>query len=336
MSGTTTRPAGIGGIDLGGIDPAWAIFEATGGGYGNPQGGASEDALVGPSRTGDWITQDGRAPQPGDPLDGADPGKLVDPHRDIMLTTDPVMPANPLLGLMKEDSAFHFANGGPEGQSNPLVVAGVAGAVIVGGVIAYAASNDFKAAVDGAGAAARDFFDGLFTGGGDAAPEGKSKNLNGFDRKSNDAMNSAKQNHEPQYLQNPDADPAAPQDDAKVLGRIWTDLLGGNDIGTLAADPKAFVGGVGKLVDGFMHSHADSLGALISGLDGLGIEVRDGISGQELDDLAGALGLGGLLGAMPFGPVQDMQATLLPADAVLALFVTPEQTAVWFGQPDWW
>lgn len=116
MATNTTRPAETGGIDISGIDVADAIFKATGGGYGAPQGGGTDDALLGaPGSTGDWITRDGRTPDGTDPADTFDLSTLVDPKRNIMLTTDDPNSDNPWSAWMKPEETPDFANGGPEG-----------------------------------------------------------------------------------------------------------------------------------------------------------------------------------------------------------------------------
>ncbi|MCB6178173.1 hypothetical protein LHP98_08520 [Rhodobacter sp. Har01] len=133
MTDTTTRPAGIGGIDLSGIDVAAAIFKATGGGYGAP--GTNQPASEGTlSNSSDWLTNWGN----GTLVDAFDFDQPPPADRDapIKLLAEPEG-SHPLIDLMKGDDQPAFTNGGPEGNAcAPVVV----GAIVIIAAVAVAAA----------------------------------------------------------------------------------------------------------------------------------------------------------------------------------------------------
>jgi hypothetical protein len=128
---TTTRPAGIGGIDLAGIDIARAIFEATGGGFGTPR--ETQPAADGaPAKLPDWTTNWGN----GELKLGIDFGKTPPADRDalIKLVAEPEG-SHPMFDLMQPAAEPAFPNGGPEGTGWVVVAA----AVVIVGAAALAA-----------------------------------------------------------------------------------------------------------------------------------------------------------------------------------------------------
>jgi hypothetical protein len=325
----TTRPVMNGtGIDLSGIDPARAIFEATGGGYGTPRDTADPDPamLPAPARDGTWVAGDGRVPGGTDPAEGFDPRSLADPIRDIAWTEDPILPANPLLPMLQEPETPRFANGGPEGTSSwGWVAAG--GAVVVGGVVAYLVSDSVKAWVDEKAREVKEAFDSLFVP--DEAPpaEGKRfKPVTGEDLKKHDKA--------PDYYANPDAE-TGPGDDGAVLRRMFGDLLGeGNPFG-LALDTEAFLKG-GSLLDAMNGGKGAALADIMAGFDRFGIDARDGLTGEEISMLLDGLGLGGLADPMGFRPDLDRHAVLIDARSVEGLFTDTEATILSLGHDPWW
>jgi hypothetical protein len=138
---TNSLPANTGGIDLSHIDVATAVFNATGGGYGNPS--ASEPSSdKAPSKTSDWVTNWGNGTFFSDEFDFDQPP----PDRDaeIKLLAEPEV-VNPLMDIFKGadvtgEGDLVFKNGGPEGVSiAPIVVVGVVAAVVIIGGVAAAA-----------------------------------------------------------------------------------------------------------------------------------------------------------------------------------------------------
>jgi hypothetical protein len=132
MFDTLVRPVegyGVAPIDLSEADVDKIVFNATGGGYGGvppsqPQVEEGATPSVDPGANTNF--GDPVDPPRGDGVDDADPGTIVDPHRDIMLTTDMVV-KNPLHDIMAphfEEPSPTFESGGPEGVAvlGPVVV----------------------------------------------------------------------------------------------------------------------------------------------------------------------------------------------------------------------
>ncbi len=337
MSQTTTRPAGEGtGIDLSGIDVEAAIFKATGGGYGAPQGGTTTDPalLPAPVRDGTWVAGDGRTPDVTGPLDGADPSTVTDPLRDISLTTDPIAPNNAPAPLLPETQEFHFANGGPAGAASWGLVIGAA--VVIGGVVAYNVSDGFKNAVDDAGKAIANAFDKLFSGDDDAAAD-PGKSLEGMDKKANDEWKKANSagGSNNQYLTNPDADQQGPVDDGAVLRQAFGDLLGAGNTAGLALDVEGFLKG-GSVLDAMNAGKGAALGDIMAGFGRFGIDAKDGLDANEIGRMAEALGLGDLFGTTLLGPPDEMTRLLLDAREVEALFTASGNEFTLVLRDDWW
>ncbi|MBB5690400.1 hypothetical protein GXW77_03395 [Roseomonas alkaliterrae] len=324
----TTRPVMNGtGIDLSGTDPARAIFEATGGGYGTPRDFADPDpaTLPAPARDGTWVAGDGRVPGGTDPAEGFDPRSLADPMRDIARTEDPVLPANPLLPMLQEPETPRFANGGPEGTSS-WGWAAAGGAVVVGGVVAYLVSDSVKAWVDERAGEVKETVERLFVP--DEAPpvEGKRfKPVTGEDLKKHDKA--------PDYYTNPDAE-TGPADDAAVLRQHFAGLLGGEGIG-LALDTEAFLKG-GSVLDALNGGKRAALADIMAGFDRFGIDARDGLTGEEISMLLDGLGLGGLADPMGFRPDLDRHAVLIDARSVEGLSTDTEAKILSLGHDPWW
>lgn len=308
MATDTTRPAETGGIDISGIDVADAIFKATGGGYGAPQGGGTDDALLGaPGSTGDWITRDGRTPDGTDPADTFDLSTLVDPKRNIMLTTDDPNSDNPLLALMKPEETPHFANGGPEGVAFWHVVAAVA---IIGGIAAGAA-----------------YLAGAFDDDPADQAEPKAQDLPSDDE-TNKVLNDPKNKQGGQYLADPDAAQGGPADDALVLKDLLGSLLGTTDLGALTADPEVFGQAMKSVMEGLASGKVGALGAVLDRLGGWHDDTPDMLTASAMDQLIDSFGDTDILGFIPFR--QDLEAAdfLLTIDAVRDAFTAVEQ-----GQP---
>lgn len=344
MATDTTRPANIGGIDISGIDVAGAIFDATGGGYGAPQGSGGDDALLGaPDKTGDWVTQDGRTPDGTDPSDTFDFGSLVDPHRDIMLTTDDPDSDNPLLALMTPEEAPKFANGGPDGNADGGVleiIAVVAVAVVIAAAVVYVVSDDGKKQIDSAAAEIRGAFDGLFTGGSDAAgggAAGSGGTLQGFDTKSNNAWQKANQPGGSNYYSDPDADQTAPTDDSLVLSDLLHSLVGTTDIAALASDPQTFMSAVKTVMDGMMTGKVGALGDLMSRLGGGNDGAVDGLAASAMDRLVDQFGATEALDFIPFREDLEAPDFLLSVEAVRDAFTSADQDQQLTPPHDgWW
>ncbi|WP_198376580.1 hypothetical protein [Neoroseomonas rubea] len=335
MSQQTTRPAGEGtGIDLSQFDVAQVVFEATGGGHGAPppNGGTDPSLLPAPVRDGTWVAGDGRTPDGTDPADTFDPGTITDPLRDFSLTTDPVMPDNPLLPMMEEEAKPDFANGGPEGAAiGPGGAALVLALVLLGvGVVAYNVNDDVKASVDALAADIASAFDNWVSGGGDDAEQpgpkkftsdpSKGKALKDFDRL-------------PQYMTDPDAQGDA-TDGGAVLAQIFADLIGDRDPTGLATRPEGFGSGDGTL-DALNGGRLDRLGKLMDGLKGYGVDATDGLTGEEMMALSKALGFEDALATMPF-MAEDPQRVLFEASEVERIAVATDTILTIDLGGDWW
>jgi hypothetical protein len=334
MSQQTTRPAGEGtGIDLSQFDVAQVVFEATGGGHGAPPpNGGTDPSLLPPLvRDGTWVAGDGRTPDGTNPADTFDPGTITDPLRDISLTTDPVMPDNPLLPLMEEEEKPHFANGGPEGAEISAGGALLLALALLGvGIAAYKLSDDVKAAVDGLAADIASAFDKWVSGGDEAEPPATKKfnsnPLNGKTVKDFDKP--------PQYMTDPDA-PGDATDGGAVLAKIFADLIGDRDPTGLATGPEGFGSGDGTL-DALNGGRLDRLGKLMDGLNGFGVDASDGLTGEEMMALSKALGFEEALATMPFMAV-DPGRILLEASAVERIAVATDTILTLdLGGKDWW
>ncbi len=335
MSQQTTRPAGEGtGIDLSHLDPAQVVFEATGGGHGAPPvNGGTDPSLLPPLvRDGTWVAGDGRTPDGTDPADTFDPGTITDPLRDISLTTDPIMPDNPLLPMMEEEEKPDFANGGPEGAEIGAAGAFLLALALLGvGIAAYNLSNDVKAAVDGLAAEIVAAFDEWVSGGGDDAepPAGKKLNSNPLNGKS------IKDFDKPSpYMTDPDA-PGDATDGGAVLAKMFAELIGDRDPTGLATGPEGFGSGAGTL-DALNGGSLDRLGKLMDGLKGFGVDASDGLTGEEMIALSNALGFEEALANMPF-MAEDPERILLEASAVERIAVATDTILTLdLGGKDWW
>ena len=319
MATEDTRPAGIG-IDLSGIDIDAAIFKATGGALGTPQGGDPDGSLLGPPVNPDiWVTNTGSPGLPDDPSDGFDPSLLGDPDATIRYTTDPVMPDNPLLDLMKQEETPHFANGGPEGQAiAPVVVFAVVAAVVIIGGAAYVAHEWSKESAQAPVV--------------EPAAEGEGKDLNA---ESNKAMDAAKK-QKATYLSDPDAD-GGPQMDGAVLHKLVTDLLGTSDLDALGSDPKAFAAAVSHFAEALVAGKVGEVADLLNGLEDFGLDVDAllaGGLGAKIDDM---IGLDDMLGFNPLAMDMDAFAVeLMPMVTEAILEAQQEQHFTLITHDAWW
>lgn len=320
MATDTTRPANTGGIDISGIAVGDAIFEATGGGYGAPQGGGGDGAFLGaPGKTGDWVTRDGRTPDGTDPSDSFDFGSLVDPHRDIMLTTDDPDSDNPLLGLMKPDEAPHFANGGPEGTAFWHVVAAV---VIIGGIAAGAA-----------------YLAGAFDTKGKTEPTERKPATSTLpsDDETNNALNNPENKRGSDYLGNPDADQGRPVDDTLVLKDLLGSLLGTTDLDALTSDPDVFRTAMKSVMDGLASGKVGALGELMSRLDGWQDAASDGLTATAVDRIIDQFGATEVLDFIPFREDLEAPDFLLSIEAVRDAFAAANQDQLLtLPHDNWW